>query len=114
MTIDVIKIDCTSWCVDGDGHPTETGRADQNCYGIDNYVNLSLEEVEKDSYGSYSSRLGVTPYRGFNQLPTAYLHVDLIQHELGNIDRAVHLTATEARTLAAALLTVADTIAEVA
>lgn len=110
MTIDVFKIDCTSWCVAGDGHPDETARADQNCYGHDTYVDLTLEEIDRDPYGSYSSRLGVTPARGFNQLPTAYLHIDLIHHELGNLDRAVNLTAAEARALAAALLTVADTI----
>lgn len=110
MSIDVFKVQCTPWCVDGDGHPNETGRVDQNCYGIDTYVDLTLEEIDHDPYGSYSSRLGVTPARGFNQLSTVYLHLDLIHHELGNLDRAVRLTAAEARAFAAALLTVADTI----
>lgn len=113
MSKDVIKVQCASWCVDGDGHPNETGRSDQNCFGLDNYIDLTLEEVDRDSYGTYSSRFGVTPYRGFNQLPVAYLHVDLIHHELGNVDRQVNLTAIEARALAAALLTVADTIERV-
>ncbi|OZD81815.1 hypothetical protein CH260_10390 [Rhodococcus sp. 05-2256-B2] len=105
-----IKIQCTPWCVDGDGHPNESSRVDQHCFGTDNYVDLSLEEFDQDSFGTYSSRLGVTPSRGSNQLPTAYMHLDLIHRELGNLDRAVHLTAAEARALAAALLTVADTI----
>lgn len=114
MSIDAFKVQCTPWCVDGDGHPNEVGRVDQNCFGSDTYVDLTLEEIDHDPYGTYTSRLGVTPARGFNQLPTAYLHLDLIHHELGNLDRAVRLTAAEARALAAALLTVADTIEGVA
>ncbi|WP_027496247.1 hypothetical protein [Rhodococcus sp. JG-3] len=110
MSVDVIKVQCTPWCCAGDGHPDETARADQNCFGIDEYVDMTLEEIEQDSYGTYSSRIGVTPYRGFNELPVAYLHIDLIHHELGNMDRALHLTAAEARALAAALMSVADTI----
>lgn len=110
MSIDVFKVQCTPWCVDGDGHPNEVGRVDQNCFGSDTYVDLTLEEIDHDPYGTYTSRLGVTPARGFNQLSTVYLHLDLIHHELGNLDRAVRLTAAEARAFAAALLTVADTI----
>ena len=114
MSIDAVRIKCTPWCLEADGHPNETGRADQNCLGYDTYVDLKLEEIDQDSYyGPYTSRFGLTPYRRFNQPPSVYFHIDLIDHERGNIDREVHLTAAEARELAAALLTVADTIERV-
>ena len=110
MSADVITIERAPWCEDGDGHAEASGRGDQSCWGPADYTNLTLEEIAQDSFGSVASQLGVMAYRGFNQLPAAYLHLHLIHHELGDLDRAVYLTAAEARTLATVLLAVADTI----
>jgi hypothetical protein len=117
-SLKIAPIACTSWCKDGDGHPNETGRADQTCWGPHHYVEASTEEVlaEYDksthTWDTYASRLGISAYRGFNQHPSVYVHNNLPAGPTGGVDTSVRLTADEARQLAAYLIEVADEIGE--
>jgi hypothetical protein len=106
---------CTPWCEDGDGHTNAAFRGDQTCWGPSNYVDLSLGEVTRDSYGVYVPRIGVMAYRWRPaQPPSVYVHLDGIETHLGGrkdtLDESVHLTAEEAIALATALLKAAEDI----
>ncbi|MDT5091244.1 MAG: hypothetical protein QOH60_607 [Mycobacterium sp.] len=78
-------VQCAPWCTDGNGHVTETGRADQTCWGSDHYVALSLEE-------------------------TSPAHLPPVEHQYLDMDSSVLMTADEARRYAAQLIEVADEI----
>jgi hypothetical protein len=117
-SLKIAPIACTSWCRYGDGHPNETGRADQTCWGADHYVEASTEEVlaeydkGTDTWNAYASQLGISAYRGFNQHPSVYVHINLPAAPDDGVDTSVWLTADEARQLAAYLIEVADEIGE--
>jgi hypothetical protein len=87
---------------DGDGHPNETGRDDQTCWRPGHYVEASTEEIlteynrRTDTWNTWASRVGVMAYRGFNQHPSVYVHIDLPAYADG-IDVPVTLTNEEAR-----------------
>jgi hypothetical protein len=112
-TIDAVR--CTPWCTYGDGHTNETCREDQTCWGPEHYVEASTEEVlteyrkATDEDFVWPSRVGAQAYRGFNQRPQVYIHVDLPAYADG-VDVSVKLTAEEAQQLAALLLEVAELI----
>jgi hypothetical protein len=103
---------CAPWCVDGDGHTNEAFRGDQTCWGYDTYVDLSLEDVTRDKYGVYVQRIGATSHRRWGHTPCVYVHLDSIELSAnrGTIDHALHLTAEEAMSLAAALVKAAEDI----
>lgn len=99
---------CAPWCSDGDGHPNQTGRDDQVCWGHEGRkVDLSIEDVyvEKQGdpkdpeYAIDTPRLTPMPYRGFNQNAVVYLHLWLPGFRDG-IDLSAKLTGAEARQLA--------------
>ncbi|MCV7219853.1 DUF6907 domain-containing protein [Mycolicibacterium elephantis] len=107
----VPPIVCAPWCEYGDGHPNCFHRDDQSCWSESDYLELELEPVGVDVLGGpYPSRLGVAAHRpGGDAALQVYLHADLVQ---GGIDVGVHLTAAEARKLAAELVRAAETIEE--
>jgi hypothetical protein len=45
-------ITCQPWCQESDGHPTERGREDQRCFGVEHRVHLSTEPTTLTSDGS--------------------------------------------------------------
>lgn len=113
-------ITCAPWCKDNDGHPSAVSRGDQNCWGPDHPVHLSIEEVHATGVGNPGDEdfrweidtphLTPCAYRGFNQHPLVYLHIWMPNYHRDGLDTSVHLTADEARQLAATLITVAETI----
>ncbi|HKI39433.1 MAG: hypothetical protein P4L48_18920 [Mycobacterium sp.] len=76
----------------------------------------SVEEVnaeplkELGDWDIYLPHITPCAYRGFNQLPVVYLHVELPGYDKGGFDISAKLTADEARQLAAQLVAVADEI----
>jgi hypothetical protein len=102
---------CAPWCVDRDGHTNAVFRGDQTCWGFDTYVDLSLEDVTREEYGVYVQRIGATPYRRWGHTPCVYVHLaDIEIPKRGTIDHALHMTAEEAMSLAAALVKAAEDI----
>jgi uncharacterized protein DUF6907 len=110
MTTTISPIVCTPWCTDGEGHPNEHFAGDQTCWGSSaTYVALSRETADVDQDGNpYPARVGAMAHRPFNEAPVVYLHTELCGWK--QIDTAAHLTAEEARALAAALTTAADQV----
>lgn len=112
----MLPIKCASWCEDGDGHTRATMNADRGCWGTSLYMRLSLEDVSAEAKGDgeyefYPSFIGPCARRGFNELPTVYLHFTVVGHgHDGLLDDSVQMTAAEARQLAAHLVSVADEI----
>ena len=43
-----------AWCEYGDGHPDALFRGDQSCWGPRSYVDLSVEEVNRDEFDVYT------------------------------------------------------------
>ena len=109
----ISPIQCAPWCVYGDGHPQQFMRGDQTCWGADHYVEASTEELRAEYNGRTGERtvfpahIGPCAYRGFNEHPVVYLHVDVPTRQ---VDVSVKLTAAEARALAAHLIEVAELI----
>jgi hypothetical protein len=106
---------CAPWCEDGDGHPDSLVRDEQTCWGPSAYVDLSLQDVTRDSSGVYVPRVGVMAYREWPAVtPIVYVHLDGIETHTGGrrdtLDESVHLTAAEAIALATALLKAAGEI----
>jgi hypothetical protein len=106
-------VQCEPWCVDGDGHFAAAMRDDQVCWGPGSYVEASTDEVKveyekrSDTETVWPARIGAQAYRGFNQHPQVYVHVDLPGD---GVDVSVRLTAGEARQLAAQLVEAAELI----
>ena len=95
-------ITCTPWCVDGDGHPNEIGREDQWCYTGDAHIPASLHDPVKMNDGTtvpgWVSVYGQAWHHG--RAPEIHLGQDE--------DAGMQLTVSEARQVAAALVTAAD------
>ncbi len=108
-------VQCEPWCVDGDGHAGASDRDEHVCWGPQSYIEATTEEVkleydkQSDTTTVFPPRLGVSAYRGFNQYPQVYVHIDLPAHRDG-IDVSVKLTGGEAVRLAADLLMAAELI----
>jgi hypothetical protein len=112
-SVEIPPIECALWCKDGHGHTEQLMRGDQTCWGPDHYVEASTEEL----HAEYSSRTGeralwptrggACAYRGFNQRPVVYVHVEVPTR---GTDESVRLTAAEARELAGYLVEVAEVI----
>jgi hypothetical protein len=100
----VTPIECASWCEDGDGHPREVHRHDQNCWSPASYGTMTQGEFVQDSGCAYSSRIGVMLHRRWNEAGTVYVHLELIDDGRGEIDRGLRFTPDEARALAGQLI----------
>jgi hypothetical protein len=66
-----------------------------SCWGPRSYVDLSLEEVNRDEFDVYPPRVGVMAYRQRpTQAPSVYVHLHAIEMCLGGwrntVDQAVH------------------------
>ncbi|VBA62112.1 hypothetical protein [Mycobacterium attenuatum] len=104
---------CEPWCVDADHR-----RHDLACWGADHDVNLTMEPgyphgALLDAVGRFDPpRVGVYSYRrepGWRGC--VYLHLYRpSDNEHLDLDDSLHLTADEARQLAAHLIAVADEI----
>ena len=96
-----------AWCEYGDGHSDALFRGDQSCWGPRSYVDLSVEEVNRDEFDVYTRRVGATACRQRpTQSPSVYVTLDGIENYRGGrrstLDQSVHLTADEADELARA------------
>jgi hypothetical protein len=95
----VDPIECTKWCVEGDGHPNEFMTEDQTCQGDYAVTVLSLlGQSDAAEVASYAKR-----HNGGQE------HVCL-DVQVGAIDVDVAMTAKEAVKIANDLLTAADHI----
>src|SRR3981081_3541677 len=109
--ITVSGIDCAPWCVDGDGHPDDICRADQNCWGVQHKVVLGLEDgapaLPMTSVSSDAPGLTVYAYKQWHGLPHLRLNV-FREHDNPHlsVDHDLDVTASEARQLAVYLLAV--------
>jgi hypothetical protein len=108
-------IECAPWCEDGDGHPKEFLRADQNCWGTQYKVILGLEHgapaLPIQVISSDAPGLSVYAYREWNGLPHVRLNV-LREHEEEHlsVDVDLNLTADEALQLAEHLVATAELV----
>jgi len=110
----ITPIACAPWCKYGHGHPRAVSRDDQDCWGEDRPVISRRGQCgaaqELGDWDIYLPHITPCAYRGFNQLPVVYLHVELPGYDKGGFDISAKLTADEARQLAAQLVAVADEI----
>ena len=104
--------DCTSWCTENNH------RADPACWGLDRYVNLTLEDgfpyeaLPERVHDFDPPRIGVHSYRGRSGYRSvAKLHLYRpSDNDYRDLDDELKLTADEARALARQLWIVADEI----
>lgn len=101
-------IECTSWCVDGDGHPNEWCREDQACWSPATYVDLSLHPVHREGADEFPEQVGVMARRN-HQRTVVYMHLVDIRIRgprapYDVLDHSLHLTPNEAEHLAALLI----------
>lgn len=110
------KITCTSWCIEGDGHPEENFRADQWCQGEARMTILGLESlgpalpVSKIIIGE-APAITVYARQGWYQLPIVRMNVNRYHaNDHMAIDADLSLTPAEAIQLAKQLI---ETVAEI-
>jgi hypothetical protein len=93
---------CATWCRDGDGHADDLFREDQKCTSESLTLVQSLEPKWGDIEGGWNAREVETFVERGPMHPSA-----VIIYEAGG-DVELHLTASEARQLAANLIASAD------
>lgn len=102
----VAPIVCAPWCEDGDGHGAALGRADQRCRSGWVKVTQTLEPQWESSRGHWHpTTVDVEAERGPLHPPGVVLY-RITDRE----DVEMHLTASEARAVAANLLAAADLV----
>ncbi|MGV0719008.1 hypothetical protein ABQE93_26770 [Mycolicibacterium sp. XJ662] len=89
-------ITCAPWCRAGDGHPDALFAEDQFCMG-----EWHVTPVSHDDDGG---KVSVLAYQKPGKLPDVDIEVEVDRPD------SLHLTPTEARSLAAALIAVADVV----
>ncbi|MFI6779102.1 DUF6907 domain-containing protein [Nocardia sp. NPDC050412] len=92
---------CASWCPQGHGHHDELFEQDRNCFGPEMTIGLTIEP--SPGLGQVAN-IQVMPRRRFAP-PQDSVHVAMV---LNTGDADMDLSVSEARQLAAVLLTTAD------
>lgn len=109
---------CATWCTDGDEHPKELLRADQDCWGPEHVTVLGLEAGAPSTVNPEAAamcdptRITTYAHQKFYALPTVRLHV--YRHHRNEhlaVDADFHLTPAEAIELAEHLVSVVEEIA---
>jgi len=107
-------VECTAWCVEGDGHKDYVFRQDQWCGGEQLKVVLGLEAgapaLPMTTIPCDAPAISVYARRRWHALPDVVVNVYLEARGGLGVDTDVHLTAEEARQLAEYLVATADLI----
>ena len=100
-------VQCKPWCRHGDGHPDEEYRANQGCSIASDGPSLTLMEPFEDSSGVMYA--GVVEVAGFAD-PDHPPYLEVVAQVGERTEQFWKMTPDEARTLAARLVEIADTI----